>query len=266
MHGRESGPVRVPSEEVAYLLFVGPRVGVSPAQPAPYELEQADIACGKLVVAPLAAQGEHLDRPRPNPTYRTQSAPRGRLVRAVQVYATQPNLASGAYERAGASAGEVKRLELRGRDAGKHVGHGHVAQPAAIRTAPTKCPDDPALDRSGALVLDQLLADRPGKRLEGLGPAHDAQPRATPNRGPEERVVGEAAIEVAQVIIDTERKAHSLDAVTRGSIASRASTEENLFRRRLCNADVHRLAVVVKESFEHAAFAAQHAVHAPVSR
>ena len=50
-------------------------------------------------------------------------------------------------------------------------------------------PDDAALDVERPHVLDQLLADRPGERLERLGAARDPKVRAAPQRAADQRVV-----------------------------------------------------------------------------
>ncbi len=62
-----------------------------------------------------------------------------------------------------------------------------------------------------AVELDELLADRPGQRLERVGTARRAQPRAAPQRRADQRVEPEALVERAQVVVDAEREAHPRD-------------------------------------------------------
>ena len=67
-------------------------------------------------------------------------------------------------------------------------------QRAAGAAAPVAA-HDPALDRRRPPGLDQLLADRPGERLERLGPPARPQPRLAADHRPDQRIPAKAAVE-----------------------------------------------------------------------
>ena len=174
---------------------------VAAAQPSPDEAQVDEIAGRELVVAALAVQGERLDRPAPDARDRQQAPPAALLVAGEQVQAAGGDLARRAQQRSGASGGEIEGLQPGGRDARQRRGGRQVAQ-TAVGAPPSEAGDDPPLDGGGTLGLDQLSADREGERLEGIGAPPDAQPRAAPNRRSDERIAGEAGMEVRQVVVD----------------------------------------------------------------
>src|SRR5205814_657586 len=92
---------------------------------------------------------------------------------------------------------------------------GRVAQAGAL-AVPPPAPDDAALDRRRALGLDQLLADRPGQRLERLRAAPNAEVRAGANAAPEQRVEAEPLVEGPQVVVDRQSEAHPGDGLLGG--------------------------------------------------
>ena len=103
------------------------------------------------------------------------------------------------------------RLQFDRRPAGDQVRRGHVAQAVAALAEPQPpATDDAALDAGGPAGLDQLLDHRPGKRLPGPGPAARAQVGPAAQQRPEQRVAAEAAVELAEVVVDAEREAHPL--------------------------------------------------------
>ena len=80
---------------------------------------------------------------------------------------------------------------------------------------------DPPLDPGGARVLDQLLADRPGQRLERLRPARRAQPGRAAHERADQRVGAEAAVERREVVVDAEREAHPRERDLAGAARAR---------------------------------------------
>ena len=111
------------------------------------------------------------------------------------------------------------------------------------------------------LALDQLLADRPGERLERLGPAAGPQPRAAADDRPEQRVALEGGVELGQVLVEAEREVHPLDAVLARLARGRLGPEPDRAAR-LPGAHDHGLVAVVEQPREHAVAAAQQAVAA----
>ena len=71
--------------------------------------------------------------------------------------------------------------------------------------------DDAPLDRGRTRVLDQLLADRPGERLERLGTPRRAQPGARRTAAPISGSSRKRAWNWREVIVDAEREAHPLE-------------------------------------------------------
>ncbi len=94
------------------------------------------------------------------------------MVGPVEVHASARHLACRAHERDRPSAGEVQGLEQRRCRPGQRRRRRKVPQAGVGRMrlgpAPSQRSHQPPLDRGRALVLDQLLADRPGQRLERL--------------------------------------------------------------------------------------------------
>ena len=84
------------------------------------------------------------------------------------------------------------------------------------------------LDRGRPLVLDQLLADRPGQRLERLRATTHPQPGTPAQRAPRSADRAGSAGETApQVLVDAERESHPRDAVGRGRVGSCARAEQD---------------------------------------
>ena len=97
---------------------------------------------------------------------------------------------------------------------GQPGGRGRVAQgPAGAAAA--EAVDQPPLDLDRALAVDQLLADRPGERLEGLGAAARPQPGAAADHGPDQPVALEGGVELGEVVVEPEREVHALEPVAR---------------------------------------------------
>jgi 2-hydroxychromene-2-carboxylate isomerase len=69
-------------------------------------------------------------------------------------------------------------------------------------------------------------------------------------------------MEGAQILIDAQREAHTRDPVRGGPMRARACTEQYAVGRGLRRAHEHGLLLVVQQALEHAAAAAQNAVHA----
>ena len=114
-------------------------------------------------------------------------------------------------------------------------------QRSSLAPAPAEHRHDAPLDRGGALVLDQLLADGPHERLEGHRAAAHAQPGAPSQRAPDQRIAREAPVEVAQIVVDAEREAQPLDPVLGSGPAGGARAEQDGVRGRLGHAHGHRL-------------------------
>ena len=140
----------------------GPRVP-APLKP-PHEFQVPDVPARQLVEAPLAGQGQHLERPVADAADRAEPAPPALVVAVVQVDAAARDLAGGANQRDRAP-GQIHRLEQRRRR--EHRG----GRDHAYRLAGTgaQLADEPGAHCRGPRKLDQLLADRPGERLERVG-------------------------------------------------------------------------------------------------
>ena len=117
------------------------------------------------------------------------------------------------------------------------------------------------------LELDQLLADRPGQRLERLGLPPDPQPRIRTDRAPDQRIEPEPLVERLDVLVDAERRAASARSPTRPPRRS-AARAPNTTRSRDgcatrtstgCEADVN-------EPVQHSASHADQAVEAVAER
>ena len=180
---------------------------------------------------------------------------------AVQVDAPERHLAGGAHERQRTSAGEVEGLQQRRRGPGEFRRRGQIAQRARGAVPADRPPaergEQSTLDRRGALVLDQLLADRPGERLEGLGAPRSRA--ATAGAGPNGRSAGRArtAKEGTQVLVDAQREAHARDPVCGRRARAARAPEQDPVGRGLRGAHEHGLVFVVQQALEHAAAPAQ---------
>src|SRR5207245_3014290 len=153
------------------------------------QLQVREVAGRQLVVAPLAVEGQLLERPRADPADRAEAHP-GRLV-VGEVDPAGGHLAAGADQRAGAAGGEVARLELGLGAAGEHGGRRRIAE-APARALAAEAPGERALDPPGPLGLDELLGDRPRERLERLRAPLRADPGLAADHRAEQRIAPEA--------------------------------------------------------------------------
>ena len=129
---------------------------------------------------------------------------------------------------------------------------GASRRPVSGQRRPSRA-DQPALDRRRALVLDQLLADRPGQRLERVRPAGDAQPGVGAHRAADQRIEAEALVERPQVLVDPEREPHPLDPPLRRARGRPRGRRTARGRRQLGDADDDRLVARVQQPVQHAA-------------
>ena len=127
-----------------------------------------------------------------------------------EVRAARGHLARHAHQRDRALRGEPAGVQLRGRAPGEE-GRGRRRAQRSAGAPAAVASHDPPLDRRGAAGLDQLLADRPGERLERLRPPPRPHPRLPPDDRADQRIPPEAAMELAQVVVGAEREAHPLD-------------------------------------------------------
>jgi hypothetical protein len=270
VHGRETRPASIGGEELTHLLFAGTRSGIAAAERPSDMLEQSEVAGGKLVVATLPVQRECLDRPWPDATDRVQAPPAALVIGIVQIDVPACNLTGNAHEQVGARLGEIEGMQASRGNGREHARRGHVAQltgaPLPTDPARPELTHDPPLDPGGALELDQLLADRPGERLKRLRTASHAQPRAASHGASDQRIVGELTNESCEIVIDTQREAHTFDPMLRRRPAARARPEQDELRATLGHPYVHGLPTVVQQPLEHPRATAQHAVHATLQR
>ena len=114
--GRQAGPLLIGSEEPTDLVLLGKCSRIASAQRPADELQQAKVAGGKLIVAPLAMERQHLDRPRADPGNRTEPLPAPLVVGIVEVdppagdLARRPGPAPGPSRRRGpaTAAGQAR--------------------------------------------------------------------------------------------------------------------------------------------------------------
>jgi len=258
MGRRQAGPAVVAREDGADLVLAGPRPRVA-GQQAPDEPHVAEVGGGQLVVAALALERQHLDGPAADARDRAQPPPGAVVVGAAQVDAPGRDVARRVAQRQGTAVAEAAGLELGRGERGDRRRARDVAQPGAC-AARAVAPDDAPLDGRGAVELDELLADRPGQRLEGLGPAPDAQPRAGAHRAADERVAGEAGVELAQVVVDAEGEAQAPQRLVGRRARRRPGAEDHPVGGGLGGARDDALAADVEHALEDGPAAAQHAV------
>ncbi len=234
----------------------------------PDELEEPKIPSRHLVMAPLPIKRKHLNGPSPDPGNRKQPPPATLVIGPMQIDAPPRNFAGGTHERARTRPTEIKRLQERGRNPGKGVRRRHITQrnPITPHTTWPKAPDEPTLDRSSPLKLDQLLADRPSKRLKRLGPAPNAQPEPATNRSPDQGIIAEARVKGTQVIVNPKREAHARNPILGCRACIGARPEEHGLRRGLRNTHDNRPALMVQETRKHAAAMAQHPIGPTMQR
>ena len=173
----------VEREHLAHLLFAACARGSPPLgfRPASFSRPRSRLAAGRsgpvraaraisTVDAPIPGIARSLFQPRSRGWYHDLDAP-----------ARRPRARPFAGNRLRAC--EVTRFELCRCRPAQRRRRRQVSQPArprlrfAARPAPPQARHQPALDRCGAVVVDQLLAHRPHQRLERLGPA--SAPEAT---------------------------------------------------------------------------------------
>ena len=181
-----------------------------------------------------------------------------------EVGASGGHLARRAHERDRALGRQAARVEL-GRRAARQPGRrGRRAQRAAGAPAPVAA-HDAALDRGRAAGLDQLLADRPGERLEGLGPPARAQPRPAADHRPDQRVPAKAAVERAQVVVDAQSAKRMRSIPSTAASCDPASARMRTARRRAHARTTHLLLADPEHPRERAVARDHHAV-APGAR
>jgi hypothetical protein len=182
-----------------------------------------------------------------------------------EVRAPGGHLARRAAQGDRPAGAEVQRLQQGGRRAGQRRRRGQVAQ-ARRRAAPAQPRDDPPFDGLGALGLDELLADGPGERLEGLGAADRAQVRAIAHRAPDERIRAEAVIERAQVVVDAQREAHALQGLLGHVGAVGSGHQHHAVARGLADADDRGHPLDVQQPLQAAVGPSAHDAVAPRPR
>src|SRR5215210_7767327 len=129
----------------------------------------------------------------------------------------------------------------------------------AARAAAPVAAHDPALDGRSPVGLDQLLADRPGKRLERFRTAAWPQPRLAPNHRPDQRVPAKAAVKLLQIVIDAQGESHAVDALQCSVIRPRVSPDPNC-PARSPRPDEHLLLVDPEQTGEGAVARHHHSV------
>jgi len=231
----------------------------------PDKLEQVEVAGRDQVVAALAVEAEHLDRPPPDAGDRAQAPPGALVVGSAQVSAPGRDLVRGAAQRDRPPRGQVVALQQGGRGARDPRRRGEVAQ-ARRRAPPAEAEHDAPLDRDGAREVDELLGDRPRERLERVGAAADPQPRPGAHGHADQRVAPEAVVEGPQVVVDPEGEAHAVDRLDGGVPVRGARAEQDLVAAGLRDAHDDRFVADVDEALEDAAATAQDAVRRPAGK
>ena len=214
VHPGQSLPLPEPREHLAHLRFGCPRPRIPAAQQPPDQLDERKIAGRELIHPALAAERQHLDGPGADAGNREQASPAALLPiaggRRRQLDTCRRHLSRGADQRNSAAAREIKRLKLGRRRAGQDPRRRRIAQPARF-VAPPQRTDHPTLDRRGPLVLDQLLGDRPGERLERIRPAARPYRGVETDRRADQGIGAEPLDERTQVEIDPQRHPHPRD-------------------------------------------------------
>ena len=152
-------------------------------------------------------------------------------------------------------------LELGRRARGQRRGGGRVSQPPA-GAAPPVAAHQLLLDLDRPAALDQLLADGPGQRLEGLGPPPRAQPGPAADDRAQQRVAPEGAVKVRQVLVDAEREVHPLEPVPRPRLARLGRGPHPHRAARHPGPHLAGRALRMQQAPQDGALAAQHAVAA----
>jgi hypothetical protein len=100
------------------------------------------------------------------------------------------------------AGGETAGGERRGGQSQERLARGWVL---AARS------DDRPLERERLAGLDELSAYGPQRRVGNGGPSPGSEPSKSSRRRPEERVVREAAVELARVVVECEDEACALE-------------------------------------------------------
>ncbi|CAA9510900.1 MAG: hypothetical protein AVDCRST_MAG53-2602 [uncultured Solirubrobacteraceae bacterium] len=257
----EARPAPVGREERAHLVLLDARARHPAAAQMADELSVGDVTRGEHVVAALPEEGEDVDGPRADARDSPQPRPAALLVSGAEVDAAPSHLEGRAPQRERAAGAQVARLELGRSDLREAHGGGDVPQPRP-RAARAPAPNDPAFDLHGAPIVDELLADRPGQRLERLRTAGDAQVRRAAHRRPDQRVEAKPLVEGAQVIVDPEREAHPRDRLGADVPApGRPRAHHDPVGPGLRRPHDRPLTLHVDEPLEHRSAAARDAVH-----
>jgi hypothetical protein len=181
------------------------------------DLDVGEVAGGQRVGVAAAEEAEALNRPRADLTHCPQSAVGAALF---GVAATASDLGGDGPQGDRPPQRQPHRLKLGRRPAGDRRWTGHIAQDTAFAAQPrTPTTDDAALDPRRSSRLNQLLDDRPGNGFPGPGRTARPPVRAPAQQRPEQGITAETPVELGEVVVDGERKAHPLDRDLELSIA-----------------------------------------------
>ncbi len=182
------------------------------------ELDVGEVAGGQRVGVAAAKEAEALNRPRADLAHCLQAAVGAALS---GVAATASDLGGDSPQGDRPPQRQPHRLELGWRPAGDRRWAGHVAQGTALAAQPcAPTTDDAALDPCCSSRLDQLLDDRPGNRFPGPECAARPPVRAPAQQRSEQGIAAETPVELGEIVVDGERKAHPLDRDLELGIAS----------------------------------------------
>ncbi len=192
------------------------------------ELDVGEVPGGQRVGVAAAKEAEALNRPRADLAHPPQAA----------VGAALPGVAATASDFGGDGPQgdrppqrQPHRLELGRGPAGDRRRARHIAQGTALATQPrTPTTNDAALDPRRSFRIDQLLDDRPSERFPGPGRAARPPVRAPAQQRPEQRIAAEASVELGEIVVDGERKAHPLDRGLELSLAGRLAGRRRVQR------------------------------------
>ncbi len=173
------------------------------------ELDVGEVAGGQRVGIASAKEAEALNSPRADLAHRPQS-PVGAALSGVA--ATASDVGGDGPQGDSPAQRQPHRLELGWSPAGDRRRAGHVAEGAVFAAQPcAPATDDTALDPRCSSRLDQLLDDRPGKRLPGPGGTTRPPVRTPAQQRPEQGIAAELSVELGEIVVDGEREAHPLD-------------------------------------------------------
>ncbi|TML22455.1 MAG: class I SAM-dependent methyltransferase [Actinobacteria bacterium] len=181
-----------------------------PARQRRLQLDQREVADEAMVVAAEAGERDDADAPRADPSLAPES-PDGAVSRGPS-QAFEIDRADEPGERRGSARREPARAECRGRKPRERLAR------RRRRSAPA---NDRSLDLTGASRLDELAADGTQRRVRNRRrPPRSHAPQGA-NGVPEQRVAGEAAMELARVVVQCEHEAR----VLHGSLGRRAQQD-----------------------------------------